>query len=241
MLRRMMRGFAEIVLPKTCLSCGERLTPAAAQDAVCPACLEKIERNLPPFCHCCGRRLKKGQLAKNICPACVRQKLHFDRAFSPYSYTGIIRELIQQFKYKNKARLGSFLGKQMCAFIKEYHLPIGFMDYICPVPLSDSRLREREFNQARELGNCIAREFSKPLRDDLIIRRRNTAAQALLPPEERFANVKGSFAVADAAAANEKNILLIDDVLTTGATCSEAASALKQAGANIVFVLTLAN
>ena len=200
-----------------------------------------MERNLPPFCHCCGRRLQKGQLAKNACPACVRKRLHFDRAFSPYVYAGTVRELIRQFKYKNKARLGDFLGKEMCAFIKEYRVPIGFMDYICPVPLSGSRLREREFNQARALGDCVAREFSKPLRDNLIIRQRHTAAQALLPPEGRFANVKGSFGVADIAEVNGRNILLIDDVLTTGATCSEAASALKQAGANVVFVLTLAN
>jgi ComF family protein len=129
----------------------------------------------------------------------------------------------------------------MIDFVHEYNLPIDFVDYIIPVPLYKSRLREREFNQARILSDYVAREFNKPVLNDLLIRKRPTRTQTELEDSERFLNVNGSFTVAKDGALKNLSILLVDDVLTTGATSSEAARSLKDAGANIVFVLTLAN
>ena len=127
------------------------------------------------------------------------------------------------------------------SFIKEYSLPINHCDLIVPVPLHTAKLREREFNQAEVLSRHIAGEFNKDVLCGRLLRHKPTRAQAELCENERFSNVKDSFTVTENQKIKGKNILLIDDVLTTAATSSEAALALKNAGANIVFVLTLAN
>lgn len=129
----------------------------------------------------------------------------------------------------------------MVEFIKEYDLPINFIDYIVPIPLHKVRLREREFNQAEILGGHLSREFNKELRPDALIRLRNSRTQTELNAGERFQNVKDAFSVKTGLNLKNKNILLVDDVFTSGATASEAALALKTSGAGIIFVLTLAN
>lgn len=241
MLRRLINGLVDIVYPKTCLACKDKIKTSSLNGLICTQCWGSIKRNLPPFCHSCGRQLEKNNFCKNICPVCQKTKLHFDRAYSPCIYTGVIKELIHEFKYKNKDYLGPVLSKPMIEFIKEYNLPIDFLDFIIPVPLHKTKLREREFNQAEILSKHIAEEFKKDVLTDILVRHRNTKTQTELELKERFTNVKGSFAVTKDAGIKGKSLLLVDDVLTTGATSSEAALSLKNAGANIVFVLTLAN
>ena len=171
----------------------------------------------------------------------MRRPLHFDRAFSAVRYDGVMKELIHEFKYTGKEYLGSALGKYMLTFIKEYGIPVQYVDYIVPIPLYAARLREREFNQALVLGKAIAEEFHRPLAARLLTRTRPTRSQAELEAGARAVNVKDCFSVREPSQVQGKNILLVDDVLTTGATCSEAAYTLKKAGAQIVFALTLAN
>ncbi|MCX5698015.1 MAG: ComF family protein [Candidatus Omnitrophica bacterium] len=242
MLRKIIGGLADIIYPKRCLACKAPLAGAASGDHyVCSKCWGEIKKNVPPFCSRCGRHLKKNNLAKNVCSGCARSELHFDRAFSPTLYEGTIKKLLHEFKYKGKDYLGATLTKPMLEFITEYRLPMEYMDLVIPVPLHNSKLREREFNQAHILGSHIAREYKKEIRLDLLVRHRNTLTQTNLETGERLKNVKNCFSVTDGTAVTGKNILLVDDVLTTGATCSEAALALKNAGAGIVFALTLAN
>ncbi len=241
MLRKFLNVLADIVYPKTCLVCKRQLGELACIDnLVCTQCWDKIKRNAPPFCRSCGRQLQK-PIIQNICPACVRKQLHFDRAFSPCVYEGTIKELIHAFKYRGKDYLGATLAGLMAAFIEEYALPMDILDLIIPIPLHKTRLREREFNQAQILSEHIARRFGKKTSYDSLARLRLTKTQTELETGERLLNVKGSFTAIKKEDVKGKNILLVDDVLTTGSTCSEAAYALKDAGANIVFVLTLAN
>ena len=129
----------------------------------------------------------------------------------------------------------------MIDFIKEYNLPMDSIDFIIPLPLHSRRLREREFNQAGILSDYIATEFRKEIVNDNLRRSRYTGTQTELEEEERLLNVRNSFVLDRSDEVEGKNILLVDDVLTTGATCSEAASVLKEAQAKAVFVLTLAN
>jgi ComF family protein len=241
MLRRLINGLVDIVYPKTCLACKNKLESASIDNLICAQCWAKIKRNAPPFCHSCGRHLEKSNFTKNVCPSCLKAKLHFDRAFSPCAYTGVIKELIHAFKYNNRDYLGLPLSRLMIEFIREYNLPMGYLDFIIPIPLHKTRLREREFNQAQILAKFIAGEFKKEVLSDALLRLRHTKTQTDLETEERLLNVKGSFSVTNNKGIKGKSILLVDDVLTTGATSSEAAYALKGAGANIVFVLTLAN
>lgn len=242
MLRGFIQGLAQLIYPKVCLTCRKNLKRAPSIDnLVCLECWQKIKKNLPPFCCSCGRHLEKTDFTKRICLDCTRKNLIFDRAFSPCVYEGVIKELIHAFKYKNKDYLGKTLSRPMIDFIQEFDLPINYIDFIIPVPLHKIRLREREFNQAEILSGYIAREFKKEVLSDKLIRRRQTKQQTDLEVNQRFLNVKDTFSINRPKTIKGKNILLVDDVLTSGATASEAAFTLKNAEANIVFVLTLAN
>lgn len=242
MFRGLIASLVDIVYPRICLVCKKSLKNISSiDDFVCSSCWQQIKKNIPPFCFCCGRHLKNPSNNKSICPACLKRPLYFDRAFSPCAYDGVVKELIHEFKYNQKEHLGSTLAQLMSDFIKEYNLPVEYMDYIIPVPLHKTRRRQREFNQAHTLSKHLAREFNKEVRDSCLMRVRNTKTQTELEPHRRFTNVEGSFRVENRELVKGKNILLVDDVLTTGATSSEAARCLKSAGARIVFVMTLAN
>ncbi|MFY9402480.1 MAG: ComF family protein [Candidatus Omnitrophota bacterium] len=240
MLRGLLRGLKEILFPKACSSCKKKLNESD-EELICKECYLGIKINLPPFCVSCGRHLEKNNFNKNICPGCAGKRLYFDRAFSACIYEGIATKLIHEFKYRGKESLAKPLSKIMINFIREYSLPIESFDFIIPIPLHKIKLREREFNQAEKLSSYIAKEFNKKVSSDILLRRRNTKAQAGLKDKERKLNVAGSFTVAKNSNLKNSNLLLIDDVLTTGATASEAALVLKNAGAQAVFVLTLAN
>jgi ComF family protein len=241
MLQRLIDGLIDIVYPKKCLACKDRLEINSAEEFICSKCREKIQKNTPPFCRHCGRYLNPKKDAGNICAKCIRQPLSFDRAFSPCAYSGVIKELIHEFKYKNKPYLGKPLSEIMISFIREYNLPFSYADLVVPVPLHNARLREREFNQAEILSSHIAKELNINFSPAALFRKRSTRTQVDLKDEERFANVAGSFSINPKISVKGKNILLVDDVFTTGATTSEAAGVLKNAGAHIVFTLTLAN
>lgn len=239
-MRRFFHGLLDIIFPPVCLACRRKLSTLSADKAVCPGCWGTIKKNTPPFCYSCGRHLDIKRSAKNICPGCMSKPLHFDRAVSPCRYDGIVKELIHEFKYKHKLRLGGTLSGMMIDFIKDYDVPMDLVDIIIPMPLHGSRLREREFNQSEVLSGYISREFNKNLLTGSLIRRRMTKTQTGLETEERFSNVQGCFAIRQPETIVKKNILLVDDVLTTGATASEAALTLKKQGAGVVFVITAA-
>jgi len=238
---RFLNSLLDVIFPKKCLACKGRFDELTIDNLICAECWVKIKRNLPPFCHSCGRRLERKSFSKSICPMCLKQRLHFDRAFSPCVYEGVIKELIHEFKYKSKDYLGQTLSRLMIEFVKEYSLPIDWIDFIVPIPLHKTRLREREFNQAQILSKHIATEFKKSVLSDSLRRDRYTRTQTDLETGRRLANVKDCFCVAKGGEVRGKNILLVDDVLTSASTSSEAALALKNAGAGVVFVLTVAN
>ena len=241
MFAGLFRGLKDLIYPDCCLVCKNKIELNKEQNLLCTNCLDKIEKNLPPFCAGCGRHLDTEAIKKNTCVACANTKFYFDRAFSPCVYTGTIKKLIHEFKYSGKPYLGKSLGTIMNTFIRDYNLPIQHLDYIIPIPLHKSRLREREFNQARILSQQVCEEFDKKLLAGALIRNKPTKSQAELGFEERRQNMKGSFLVVKPERIKDTNLLLIDDVLTTAATSNEAARSLKEAGAKIVILLTLAN
>lgn len=241
MLCRLFKGLKDIIYPKTCLACKNKLDKQGEDEFICGHCWGKIIKNTPPFCNSCGRQLKKDSFTKSICPKCLKAKLHFDRAFSPCVYEGVIKELIHEFKYRGKVYLGKPLSRLLIDFILEYDLPVIYLDCVIPVPLHKTRLREREFNQAQVLSQYIADAFNLTMLNDALLRYRYTKTQTELALSKRIINVADSFSVEKPEKISNKNILLVDDVMTTGATSSEAARSLKESGANIVFVMTLAN
>jgi len=241
MLARLFGGLKDLIYPNCCLACKNKIGLNKEQNLLCANCLDKIEMNLPPFCSVCGRHLDAEAIKKNTCKGCKNTKFYFDRAFSPCVYTGIIKNLIHEFKYAGRDYLGKYFGSLMNTFISDYNLPIQYLDYIIPVPLHKSRLREREFNQAQILGLRVAEEFDKKILVDALMRNKATKTQTELTSEERRQNLEDSFLVTKPELIKDTNLLLIDDVLTTAATSNEAAKCLKNAGAKTVILLTLAN
>lgn len=242
MLRGLFQGLKDLIYPNCCLVCKNKIPAADQLQLICSGCWDKLEKNLPPFCASCGRHLTPEAIEKNACPSCSKCEadFYFDRAFSPCAYTGSIKRLIHEFKYSGKDYLGKPLGKLMNTFIQEYQLPIAYLDWVIPIPLHRSRQREREFNQAEILSQEIAREFNKKVSTDALIRVKPTMTQTQLTFRERCQNIEQSFSVTKPELIKDTNLLLVDDVLTTGATSSEAAKCLKNAGAKKVLLLTLA-
>lgn len=237
-LSRLAKACVDLVFPLRCALCRRKILPDSVIP-LCPACSAAVKRNHPPFCRKCGRTIDHDARNRGICSSCTRRITHFDRAYSPFLYEGPVKALIQELKYRGKDRLGPALGGLMAEFIKEYALNLDFIDYVVPVPLHPAKLREREFNQALLLAQPVAAALEIPVAEGALARTRATRTQTDLRRDDRYRNVEGAF-TAGAHPLLSGNILLIDDVLTTGATASEAAKALKEAGAGIVFVLTLA-
>ena len=128
----------------------------------------------------------------------------------------------------------------MSSFLKDHSVAMNQFDIIVPIPLHKARLRERGYNQSQLLCENISKEFRLQQSVGNLIRKRPTKNQAFLKEKERWTNIEGAFTIKDSSQFSDKSVLIVDDLLTTGATASEAARTLKRAGAKKVSVLTLA-
>jgi len=233
----------DLIYPRHCIGCKKPLkNTATIENIACAGCWANIKKNRPPFCACCGRYIDWKTSRSKVCNSCLKKELHFDRAFSACIYEGLVKELIHRFKYRSQDHLSPVLSFLLIDFIKEFNLPpLEYFDMLMPIPLHKNKLREREFNQSALIAQNLSKAFGMDVSTDNLMRVRDTNTQTELPPEKRFLNVLDSFSVREPAKIKDKMILLVDDVLTSGATCSEAAKALKSNGARTVFVLTIAS
>jgi len=191
----------------------------------------------PPSCTVCRRGGPDP-----LCPDCFSQikfmKPHLG-VHCAAEYQGVMRDAIHQMKFRKKRKLAEPLGVLMVKYIsRSPALAMEEVDCLVPVPLHRRRLRERGFNQAELLGKVVSRYYEKPVVNALV-RVKDTRAQFALPRAERLTNIKGAFRVADYRAVEKKNVLLVDDIYTTGATLSECGRMLKAAGASRIEILSL--
>lgn len=235
--KRVFAYLIDLVYPNNCLICHNFLAEENQYGPVCKACWDKIEHNKPPFCSRCGRHIVE---AESLCKNCQKKEFGFSRSWGAANYSGIMRSLIHFFKFKNKTSLAIPFARLMADFFKDYNLARFKFDYLIAMPLHPTRLREREYNQSDILCKELTKMLGIKSLSDSLKRIRNTASQSALNEERRIKNIAGAFCVENPEELNNKNLLLIDDLLTTGATCSEAANILRKSGANQVFVLTLA-
>lgn len=238
MLQTLWHGLTDLIYPPHCPVCAKHFTGFPPTDRVCPGCTQSVVLNRPPFCPKCSRHLKKYCLAR--CRECCVHKPHFDFAWSACLYEDPLKALIIQFKYYQKTYYRQFFAYLMKNFLEIYRLDIMQFDIIVPIPLHPSRLRERGYNQAQLLAQPIADFYNISLLSKFFLRARPTEHQTSLGEKERWTNIHRAFRITDSRRFKNKNILIIDDLLTTGATASEAARTLKSAGAKTVGVLTLA-
>ena len=233
-----LRNITDVIFPPRCLGCVEIL-PQQYLQTFCPACKEKIKFITGSLCPICGMAFFDSPAPDHLCGNCLESKPYFSLARAVAIYETLILDAIHQFKYGRNISTGSALA----SFMAEFCFPnFDFTDYslILPVPLHIRRLRERGFNQALILAKAIEKKYQIPVNFSLLKRRKFTLTQTGLDKKEREKNIRGAFAVTGNAKIEGKNIILIDDVYTTGATINQCAKTLIKAGANKVAVLTLA-
>jgi len=229
----------DFILPTSCSFCnssvGGSLVPY-----FCASCWADFSSIDGPVCPRCGKPFDSPETLSHSpdhrCLACRQAPPVFDQALSIGYFEGPLREAIHQFKYRPCRALGKPLAAWMAVNIR----PVSYIDCIIPVPLHVARLRQRGFNQALILAHELSRAFSLPLSFDNLKRVRPTRPQVELTGTERIKNVAGAFALRRPGELKDRDVLLIDDVFTTGATMNECARVLKDAGASRVTALTLA-
>lgn len=222
--------FLDLIFPPktTCLICKN----AIKTGYICEKCKNTLKFIQGNTCSICGKPINY----EGICHDCLHYGHVFRQNVSTFEYDDAMKGLIARFKYFKERHLAAFFAEYMAISLEDMKWPI---DVIVPVPLHKSKLDERGYNQAELLARELSYRFdifmTKALR-----RIRNTPTQTALHREERINNVKGAFKIMYKETVMGKNVLLIDDILTTGATLDECARVLKDSGANEVYAGTIA-
>ncbi len=205
---------------------------------MCGECWSKIHFVESPACAICHHPFDYHIADGAICGACLKERPKYDKARSVFVYNDASRKLITGFKYADKTVATAFYARWMVNAGAEL---LQEADIICPVPLHYRRMIQRRYNQSALLAKAIARQTGLQLEQGLMQRIKHRPPQASLHRDDRKKNVKRCFAVHPKRAPllKGKTVLLIDDVMTTGATLNECAVVLKRAGAKQVFCLTL--
>jgi ComF family protein len=233
-LQRIGRGFVDIVLPPRCLACGETVE---APDAVCGKCWGGMTFFAPPWCVGCGLPFPHPMGDDAVCGDCARGRRAWDRARAVFRYDKNSRSLVLGLKHADHTHVANAFGRWMHRVGGEI---LTDADLVVPVPLHWTRLLQRRYNQAALLAHAIRAAGGPPVAADWLVRRRRTPSQGHLGPMSRERNVRGAFAIHRGRSVARKRVVIVDDVMTTGATADECARVLKRAGAEFVGVLTLA-
>ena len=235
---RIGKSITGLFVPGTCASCGGGLSRGAA-GAFCGSCLERIDRIAEPWCSVCGVPGRTPPATSGCIRSCGPRAFSVARAYGLQD--GLLRDLVTRLKYGQEQPLAEPLGQLVQAAAQE-HLTIQDYEAIVPVPLHTTRQRERGFNQAFLLARPLARDARIPIVHALQ-RSVATNPQVGQTSGARSASVQGSFSLTPRSAEKigKRNVLLVDDVMTTGATAHEAARTLLRGGATRVDVVTLAH
>lgn len=227
----------DLIYPRTCQECGG----PADHDAryFCWDCLAEFIYVESPYCSLCGDPVPGTIDHEYICFNCSRTTPHFDRARSAVRYDGVAGRALRAFKYAQATWLSRDLALLLHACITT-HYDLLQIDALCYVPMHPVKRRQRGYNQAQLLAGDLARIMRKPVIRRALARARLTESQTNLTASERISNVKGVFAPGRRRGIEGRTILLVDDVMTTGATVNDCARALKEAGAKAVWVATVA-
>jgi ComF family protein len=206
----------------------------------CWSCFRKIELfPLQGGCEICGQRVEGNVMHSFVCDVCQTDKPHFDKARAAANFSGSLREQILAFKYQNALWMRQDLCDVLEGAVKTY-FPIAQIDVVVPVPLYHVRKRERSFNQSAMLAEILAQRIDRRCDTKSLARIRETSTQTKLDKAHRRTNVAGAFQVKRPEWVAQRRVLLVDDVMTTGATLDECARVLKRAGARTVWAVTVA-
>jgi competence protein ComFC len=224
---RLVELAVDSFFPRRCVGCGK------VGGFLCPECLGRLPRLIPPFCPRCGRPQASGI----VCPSCWQRPTEIDGIRSPFRFDEVIRKAIHELKYRNLKAISPCLAELLADYLKENPLP---GEALIGVPLHPRRLRERGYNQSGLVAAELGKRIGLPVIEDCLIRVKQAQPQVkAVDVEERRRNVADAFVCRDERVSG-KQIILIDDVCTSGATLESCAAALKNKGAKSVWGLTLA-
>lgn len=236
MMFAVIHTLCDIVYPRLCAVCHDWV--GAGGYTLCWDCRSRLRWITPPFCRRCGDPAEGVATHAYECGFCKKSPPAFTSARSLLRYGGVCGALIQRFKYGNAC----WASAEMAQWLEtgaRLHFPVRRIDAVMAVPLSPRKQRERSYNQAGLLARGLARRLDLPYCAGLI-RCRDTISQTHLNMASRRRNVRGAFAVRIPEWIRGRRILVVDDVMTTGATLNECARVLCRAGAVAVYALTVA-
>ena len=225
----------DFLFPPVCIACRQEVGEAGGFCAACWAAVTFLDG---PGCACCGVPFAADAGHDTLCAACLARPPAFDRARAILAYDDHSRAPILGLKHADRLELVPGFARWLARTGADI---IAASDVIVPVPLHRSRLWRRRYNQAAELARALSRHTGKPASMMALVRTRATRSQGeMVSAKARRRNVLSAFQVPDAARIAGRNVLVVDDVLTTGATADATARALKRAGAKSVRILALA-
>lgn len=232
----MWRGVADFLTPPVCLACRK---PLAEPASLCAACWAKLAHIEEPVCEVMGTPFAYDQGEGAVSAVALGDPPLWSRARAAVVYDDVSRPLAQGLKFQDRQEAGLLMARMMGRAGRKL---LASADLIVPVPLHRMRLWQRRFNQSAFLAQRLAEASGQPFRPDVLLRVKATAPQVGRDAAQRRKNVKGAFAVApeQGVALAGRRVLLIDDVMTTGATAGACAAALRTAGAADVDVLCFA-
>jgi len=237
-----------VFLPAGCRLC-ERLLLHARRLPICQDCLDSFERIGENICECCGLPLESWTWTgdagaepdgsgTSLCGACRLGTFRFDRARSVFRYDdGVVRAVVM-LKFEDVEPLADWFAERLAEAVRQSGMAEA--DIVVPVPLHKLRQRERGFNQAELLSRRLARRLKLRHQGVLLVRKKPRPDKHLLTERERWETVRGAFATQAGSLIDKKRVLLVDDVMTTGATLDACAKALRDAGAAEVGCVTVA-
>lgn len=237
-LKKIKETVLELIYPVKCPFCGEIVSAGkkslTAHNGICKECREKTPYISEPRCMCCGKPLTDP--AVEYCYDCTRQKHFFIDGRSLWVHKNAVEMAVYAMKYQNRRIYGQTFGKEMAEQFASY-LWKRKITLIVPVPLHSRRRRKRGFNQAEIVAKVLAENTGIPMDAGVMKRVKATSPQKELGDKGRKLNIRGAFAAQKSV--KGENIVLIDDIYTTGSTLNEAARVLKRAGAENVYFLTV--